>query len=401
MNLPIPVRMMALCLLVSSCGGGGSDGALFPNDDTVQPPNGPPVGTGELNAGLSGRLISTFDFQPYEFDLATGAARPLPVVTTGEFLDARGEGEFFREANFFAANDIETVGSIETVYDCGIDTACLSIFDEQYNVVNRISVPDRDLFVPAKLSRSGRYLLFSDYNIFFSETMIIMVDVLSSNVIDSYTPDYDISTRDVTIIDAPVIEWGADDRVIFTLHGDITPTVYITEPGSMSIDRRLTLPSHWQGEIAKMDLHPDGDQLLMEYRPRNDSTLSIILILNLDTLGIRIPVVNPADADRMPMGDGFISTFRHPMWSPDGEHIAFRNGFDSIFLTPVPGVIINQSMIVVPADSNRLPINQPGEPLSESAVLLQFQDPVFDDGRFGSQWRGDRVRNGGYVNWVR
>ena len=322
-------------------------------------------------------------------------------MTTGEFLDARGEGEFFREANFFAANDIETVGSIETVYDCGIDTACLSIFDEQYNVVNRISVPDRDLFVPAKLSRSGRYLLFSDYNIFFSETMIIMVDVLSSNVIDSYTPDYDISTRDVTIIDAPVIEWGADDRVIFTLHGDITPTVYITEPGSISIDRRLTLPSHWQGEIAKMDLHPDGDQLLREYRPRNDSTLSIILILNLDTLGIRIPVVNPADADRMPIGDGFVSTFRHPMWSPDGEHIAFRNGFDSIFLTPVPGVIINQSMIVVPADSNRLPINQPGEPLSESAVLLQFQDPVFDDGKFGSQWRRDRVRNGGYVNWVR
>ena len=161
------------------------------------------------------------------------------------------------------------------------------------------------------------------------------------------------------------------------------------------------MPSHWQGEIAKMDLHPDGDQLLMEYRPRNDSTLSIILILNLDTLDIRIPVVNPADADRMPMGDGFVSTFRHPMWSPDGEHIAFRNGFDSIFLTPVPGVIINQSMIVVPADSNRLPINQPGEPLSESAVLLQFQDPVFDDGRFGSQWRGDRARNGGYVNWVR
>ena len=59
-------------------------------------------------------------------------------------------------------------------------------------------------------------------------------------------------------------------------------------------------------------------------------------------------------------------------------------------------------MIVVPADSNRLQIGQPGEPLlPESAVMLQFEDVIFDDGRLGSEWRGDRVRDGGYVNWVR
>ena len=169
----------------------------------------------------------------------------------------------------------------------------------------------------------------------------------------------------------------------------------------MSVDTRLTLPSQWQGRIAKMDMHPDGNQLLLEYRPRNDGTLSVVMILNLSTMGIRIPVVNPADADRIPLGDNFVSMFRHPMWSPDGENIAFRNGFDSIFLTPINGVVISQSMIVVPADSNRLQINQPGEPLSESAVMLQFQDVIFDDGRLGSEWRGDRVRDGGYVNWVR
>ena len=395
------VPLVAICLLIGGCGGGGSDEPSLFSDENIQPSDGAPVTTGNLNAGLTGRLISTVDFRPYEFDLATGAARSLPVETAKEFLDARGEGEFVTEMNFFAANDIGSVGYVETNYRCVDSGACLSVYDEQYNVVNRISISDEDLSVPAKLSRSGRYLLVSEYDAFFSENSILMVDVLSSSTIDSYTPNHDISTRNPAAIGPPVIEWGADDRAIFTLPSDIRPTVYITEPGSMSVDTRLTLPSQWQGRIAKMDMHPDGNQLLLEYRPRNDGTLSVVMILNLSTMGIRIPVVNPADADRIPLGDNFVSMFRHPMWSPDGENIAFRNGFDSIFLTPINGVVISQSMIVVPADSNRLQINQPGEPLSESAVMLQFQDVIFDDGRLGSEWRGDRVRDGGYVNWVR
>ena len=62
MNLPVALPIITLCLLISGCGGGGSDGSSSPGGVAIQPPNGAPVTTGDLNAGLTGRLISTVDF---------------------------------------------------------------------------------------------------------------------------------------------------------------------------------------------------------------------------------------------------------------------------------------------------------------------------------------------------
>lgn len=120
--------------------------------DVVQnPPTQPPTmpddilpGDPGFNGGLTGRFISTFEFQPYEFNLATGVSNALPVVTNKQYLDSIGEGDAVRDWNYFSAN-ANAQGYVETTYDCSAAPTggCLAIFDSNYDLTNRVTVRER------------------------------------------------------------------------------------------------------------------------------------------------------------------------------------------------------------------------------------------------------------------
>ncbi len=397
------MKLIALLLpaLLAACGGGGAEQETSDNGANR-----------DLNGELTGRLVTTVDFQPYEFDLSTGAARKLPVVTSKQFMDNRGEGDNVREYNFFAASESpEDPGYVETNYQCfTVPTgACLAIYDANYQVVARVAAHEKTLDEPAKLSRSGKLVAMSDMHLYYNQTAtILLMDVASSNVIDSVQIDHEVEGR-ANLPGHPPLEWGLDDEVIFSVPADTRPTVYVTEPGTMKIARRTKLPASYIGYIDSLDLHPDGKQLLIGYRRKSGANNGIdggglIIVLSLDDLSIRIPAVNQADQSTMPIGNGFISQYSNPMWSPDGRTIMFLNNTDlngSVSSrNPIFGLpAITFGMVVVPQEASRLIVNSPGEPIIAPARAVRMES-VLTPGTTTSQWFGDRYE-GGYVNWIR
>ncbi|MBX2879516.1 MAG: hypothetical protein KTR32_06250 [Granulosicoccus sp.] len=403
----ITVCMMAGC-------GGSSDGAReFPfaaQDPSTQSPSNPGAvapGASGFNGGLTGRLITTFEFQPYEFNLATGASTQLPVTTNKEYLDSIGEGSAVRDWNYFSANaNAAAQGFVETTYDCfaAPTGGCLAIFNSNYELLDRVSVRERYLEEPARLSRSGTHVVMSDMDPFYNETSyILMMNVDTRTVSDSIELDHEIASRG-EYPQHPVLEWGVNDEVYYAVPADKRPTVYITEPGSLETSRTISLPESYNGYINSMSLHPDGSQLLLEYRANINETDpgSIIMVLDLNSLLLRIPAVNQADSATIPIGENFQSQFVQPMWSPDGQYIAFVNLFFIGSLgNPAGGdtqELSGDRIVAVPADSERVIVNATSEAPQSPAFVLQFSNPRSPD-QLSARWYGDDF-NDSNIDWI-
>lgn len=202
----------------------------------------------------------------------------------------------------------------------------------------------------------------------------------------------------------PIVEWGPNDEVYFSVPAENRPTVYVTTPGTLDVARTIRLPQSYVGHINSLDIHPDGNQLLIEYRGFSNASASIMIVLNLSTLDLRFPAVNEVDLNTVPIGDDFVSEFKNPTWSPDGQHIMFLNTFTTgVNPVVVPGFNAPQDfMRVVPAESNRVIVNgwQGGSPVPSGspAIVIQLEDPSL--GQLTFDWPASSSINDGHVEWI-
>lgn len=404
-----------LLAVLIGCGGGGQGDnglgteATFDNGDQGQ--NIPPAGA--VNGDLSGRLFATRDFKPYEFNLATGSVTQLPLLSTYEFLMSQPGDGASSEFNYFTAvNRTSGVVFAETLYDCFRvpDRSCLSFFDENFQVVSRLSTDDRVLTEPSKISLSGQYAVLSDMELFFNDSaFLVIIDIESGQAIETLEIDNTLATRE-SPRDNPVVEWGLNDEIIFTVPSDNRPTVYVTNPETLEIARTIQLPASYTGFINSLDLHPDGNLLLLEYRVLGEFN-STVIVLDLDTLDIRFPAVHSDDADSIPLSDEFQSQFTNPMWSPEGSNIMFLNRFSLAgaavpneviemngFSVVNPGIPLRDAMVVVPAESDRVIVNQVNQNTPPPARYIQFEDR-FNPGTLVFEWQADTIFSA-HVDWI-
>ena len=401
--------LLGITTLIFGCSGQSEDTTSGTLSDGFSPVNGPdvPINNGQgINGGLTGRLITNYRSQPYEYDLASGAAIALPLIDTQEFYDLPDGTKQF---NFFAAGDgSPNQGFVQNNYECISlplpGGACLSVFDSNFQAVKRIRVLETEMEEPAKLSPSSRYLLTSEIaGAARDQSIVNLVDIDARNIIDSVVIDNRAPGRD-KFQDYAVVEWGQNEEVYYTVPADNTPTVYVTIPGTLDIERTITLPSSYIGSINGLDISPNGDQLLMELRAANDTKFSTIAILNLDTLDVRIPAIDPEDVNKIPIGDDFISQFQNPMWSPDGQYIMFLNSFTSSGSTIVgaQSVTLRDFMVAVPADSNRLVVSgfsNSDAPIQPPAIAIQLADPG-GDGSVEINWPSSTTVDKGHIEWI-
>ena len=382
--------------------GGGS-----PSGD--EPGSGQTPSSGGVNGNLTGRLFTTINFQPYEFDLATGAGRELPIQTNKEYLVSVGRGDLAGESNYFVPGDSASPRFVETTYDCfsAPTGACLSVYDNEFRTTRRMALYDSTLTEPAKISHSGRYVVTSDLDPWSNEVAYITirdVTINTANVAETLVSRLEVNNERSgrgELPGHPVVEWGPNDEVYFTVPSDQRPTVYITEPRSLTVARTIRLPSSYQGVIEHLDIHPDGGRLLLGYRGRTGSvdTNGIVINLDLDSLSIRIPAVNRADVQTKPIGGNFVSQFSNPMWSPDGAHIMFLNNKYRGGAAVSSSVANVNQLVVLPASASREIVNQSFESTPSPAIIIRLND-VVSSGQLNARWRGDTVKQG-HIDWVR
>ncbi|ASJ70487.1 hypothetical protein [Granulosicoccus antarcticus] len=404
------------CLLILGCDD-SSDGK--PNEISDDSPG--ESTSGEVNGGLSGKIISTYRFRPYQFDLASGAATEISLFSTYDLiedLEANSGGDKpSAEYNYFtASSNPANQGYVEVLYDCyrGPTRSCVSIYDENFIAVRRI-VTEAWYQKPAKLSDSGKYVVMSDrYGTFNDIALIQIMDVSLGRVADSIEMP-DVSKDDDKRADHAVTEWGINDELIFSIPSDERPTIYVTAPGTTEIERKITLPRSFSGFVRSLDMHPDGEQLLIGYGGNTDGLVEqngLALVLNLSDLSVRIPAIDYADANRSPIGENFKSQFINPIWSPDGTQIMILNLFSigGSALTPSviyadgttvvnPYLVINDNLIVIPAGSDRLVINNADDTYSDSVKIAVFEDVVDSRRRLSTRWRGDQFKEE-FFSWI-
>jgi len=415
-HLITPAVLLLFATMLTGCEDEESSietNQLRPSSDsqtTLRPDDEPSelnTGSSGINGGLSGRLITIYDHSiPYEFDLQTGLASPLPLLGGLEYFRSQPDTSQVQTGSFFAAGDgSPNQGFVETFYDCQVtvgEKSCISIYDSNFAVVRRFKVNDRKLQEPVKLSPSGRYLVMSETDEDF-DNHILLMDVDSLTVTDSafFTegPGRSKLTRN------PVVEWGANDEVIFSVPADDRPTIYVTSPRTLDVVRTITLPKAYKGLINGIDIHPDGKLLLLEYRSFDNFASSTAIILNLDTLTIGFPAIDGADINTQPLDDSFVSQFKNPTWSPDGQHIMLYNTYltNSRAVLTAPGNdAIGQCMVAVPANARRTVVNGcfRGNPLPQGsdAILVRVQSP--STGVLSFSWPNVNTLNKEHFEWI-
>ncbi len=401
MKFPSALSFVVVAFFAYGCDG-----------QTDEPSINVAVGNG-LDSNLTGKIITTYQFKPYEFDLATGAGRELPINSNMEYLDSLNDGENHVAYSYFSVTGNQ--GYVETSYSClsGPDRSCVSVYNSNFQTVKRV-VTERYLQSPAKLSSSGQFVVMSDMDLYYNDySTVLIMDVTSGNVTDSIDIDHELASRG-KLSGHPVVEWGMNDEVIFSVPADDSPTVYVTMPGTTTVDRTISLPSSYTGVITSLDLHPDGTQLLLGYEGNTDALVGrngLVLVLDLDDLSLRIPAVNQADSQRMPIGENFVSQYVNPMWSPDGTQIMLLNMAniggtaltpDTIYVDGVqvvnPDIAIGNNLVVLPSDADHLVVNASYEPYVAPASVVQLADPT-DSGRLSTRWQGDTFK-GGHISWI-
>ena len=139
--------------------------------------------------------------------------------------------------------------------------------------------------------------------------------------------------------------------------------------------------------------------MLLGYEGNKNTAVNqkgLAIVLDLADLSLRTPAVNQADAQRKPIGVNFISQYVNPIWSPDGNHILFHNQFLIGGVAPInSGIPIRNTLLAIPADSNRVIVNQSFNDSPPPAIIIQLADPI-NSGQLSPAWRGDTFNNGHY-----
>ncbi len=359
MNNSVAVLLFVTIMLA---GCGGSSSTEFPPSDD---PSGTPQNQNGFNGDLVGSVASGYSNNSVtKQDLYTGASTTLPFDAITTIVENNPDLKFEATTNHIMASDgTANAAFIQTYMRCiddggSVGNACYTIYGSDLAPVSTFQLSYTELDAPLRLSRSQNYILANDYNRSRdADDMSIHLGILDAISSDRLLTIPIRAAREFgneKRLGRASAEWGLQDEVIYTDARDQPPVVYITKPLSAEVAKRITLPSQYLGMIEKMHLSPDGTKLLLQYSRDTGGVLGggFPIILDLNTLEVRIPAVHADDADNIPVGDqSGAGTLLTQGWSPDGRSILLssakvrlvqNNTFRDFELVSVPSDGVNQ-----------------------------------------------------------
>lgn len=323
---------LLLTIMLTGCGGSSSTD-FSPSDD----PSGTPQNQNGVNGNLAGSIAAGYSSNIVtNRDLYTGVSTTLPFEVIKSVVENDPELDFAATTNHITMSDgTANAAFVQTYMRCiDVDTlgsrgnACYTLYGSDLAPVSTQRLNFLELDVPLRLSRSQKYILANDYTrARDAEDMNIHLSILDAISSDSILTIPIRAAREFgneKRLGRASAEWGLQDEIIYTDARDQPPVVYITKPLSAEVAQRIRLPSQYRGLINKMHLSPDGTMLLLDYARETDGAGggSFPIILDLNTLDVRIPAVHSLDADSIPVGDqSGTGTLVTQGWSPDSRWI--------------------------------------------------------------------------------
>jgi len=337
-----------------------------------------------LNGGLTGKIVTAYDEQPVEIDLATGDFRFLPLTSLQDLLRANDLPTNLGVRSYFTGTP--SGGYIHSMQSCifrsgGANDSCYAMYDSNLRRKSFLRTPNIHITGAIKLSKSGKLLAISemeteDVDQYFSSDI---------KILNSSTNRYLINHRfeGLKVGEAP-LAWGRNDELIFSSVSESNRVrIYVTDPDTHEIDRTILLPRSYDTEIKSLDMNPAGNRLLIQIEGR-------IRILDMRTLRLTTPI------------RAELAGLEAPRWSPDGKWISVINKnrtpapvFDvSLQATVTPASV---AMYVLPANASRTVVVD-SEQTNVNAVLIQMEYPT-RPGRLGTLFPGDRSDTI-YYDWL-
>ena len=303
---------------------------------------------------------------------------------------------------------------VHTIRDCevrssGIEAynSCITISDTAGNLVRAIVFDDKAFELPPKLSPSGKYVAYNDFDrecchrtswlyidlvADVSTVDSFEIDIEGIGVIDGGPGDYNGVGRYGSSSESPM-DWLPNDQLVYTVPSDFEVIIYITKPGSLDIAKKITVPDLYQGDVESLDVSPDGTQLLIGYDSPKGLWNKGVLLLDLDTLDITVPAIDPGDAGKIPLGDDMEGYVYAPRWSPDGKWIMVLSGQHIVAVGAAGAAFISDlTMYAVPADKSYTVLTQ-DEPTEAIAIRLVRPDKP-EEGPVST------FHSGSYYEWV-
>lgn len=393
--------LFSVLLAISSCDSGDAlQGGL--ND-----PIGPSAGL--LNGGLIGRVItSDKDLQPIEIDLATGTTRFLPINTIQDGLPdenwGRGELQAFFSANLSGSHYVQSIVDCRYDNNAGFNDlyrydSCMAVYNEDLRRVFFAAIENTQIDGAIKVSRSGKYVAYNEFERISSSgpfSILNIADVTTNTNIESY----DIPIEDRSEAGASAFAWGPGDILVYSVPSDERISLYITNPVSWAPARTINLSANRQGNVSSLEFSPDGSKVLIGYDPPGVFSASVLL-LDLDTLDVTVPVVDNRDVNTIPLIDDVKGNLVSPRWSPDGRHIMLvseRSGAGPIIDVPTGEATVipaTNVLYAVPSDALRTVVNG-----SEPTEAITITARRVTGGDLTASFQGNLTFTYPYYDWI-
>ncbi|ASJ70490.1 hypothetical protein [Granulosicoccus antarcticus] len=360
--------LLLLTIALAGCDGSGDGGSLTgsqQDDDLSQR---------GINDNLSGSIVISgyTDINGARANLNTGEYVLFPANSVSTIVADEPNVNFASSWNIISASDNTANAAFAQTYpNCINEDAhlyyvgniCFATYNSDLSLIKAHRLNTTNVETPLLFSRSQQYLLANEYarhqHSDDKSIHLSVIDILSSERVLTIPVKTRLADFDGRYGRSSV-EWGLNDEIIYTDARDQPPVINITKPLSTEVARRITLPSKYRGLITRMHLSPDGSQLLLQY-VRNPGTAEpsrFAMILDLNTLDLRIPAVHSYDVDNIPVGDDRGNgNFKTHGWSPDGSYIllgsiwhwqvteAYVYNFSRYELVAVPSDGVNQLVL--------------------------------------------------------
>ena len=314
----ILISIAILC--TASCGGSGGGS----NGSTTSPGGGPDNGLQPLNPQLSGSLFYRNHNSFTGLTLNTGLEQTL--LTDQAHISRSGD------QLITIARPIEAPGDT--------DREQISIFSKDFSSVQRFTL-NGNISGPVKTSTDDNYLLF------YWESN-------TENALVIFTPNGDqidsLKDQNGNLITS----WEWIDSTNILLSSEHGLYVWNIESGG-SIKPLQTSPRHNYNDVA---INPTKTKIAFGYKAASDSGQHIY-VADINTQ-FDLSNINQLTDSSLNEED--------PVWSPDGNNIIFRYGFDPSFLPdqyPQPGTCPNLHMI---------PASQGLQQVANNQLVLKLDD---------------------------